>query len=223
MKSTNSGHRLQLAILMSRMTFKEFGEKYNISVSNMYAWRNEKVLLSGKGAERVVQGLQKEGVFCTVEWLLYNEGISPRFANQTDHSEGLLTFTTNQTASQELNITKEVEYFKKLNDHSVVIFVNDDAMIPAYNPGEYVGGIFLEKDQYKHADGSICIVKLTNSKIFLRKVSKTENKELFNLYSINLHTKTEEPFIKNAKVTGLAPVIWWRKAPFYVNTDKDSS
>lgn len=185
-------------------------KKYNIQTSTLRKWETPKpgsVGLTPKGANRLVEILFKEGLFCTEEWLLTGEGEQPQF-----------TATKNEILMEEINrsfeifennaaeIQEEIQLFKKKHKDNIVLAVRDHHMQPAYKIGDYVGGKKIDNNFPKYFNKD-CII-LYDGKSIVGRISPCHNSNnLYNIYTID----AEYDIITSVKVDFLAPIIRvWR-------------
>ena len=85
------GERLKRIRHLGNLSREEFCEGSEINLATLISWEVGRFGgLSSKGAKRVIARAAKEGVFCTIEWLLYEIGVGPEVrvdykkANQTE-------------------------------------------------------------------------------------------------------------------------------------------
>ncbi len=79
MSAEARGKRLRVVRMMTGLPRKGFEEKYDISASTIQSWEAAKAGgLTKRGVARILDVLKQEGIFCTMDWLLYGIGASPQ-------------------------------------------------------------------------------------------------------------------------------------------------
>ena len=74
-KAKERGRRLKLLRSMTGLPRKALEQKYHISASTIQSWEDAKAGgLTEKGAKRVIQVFHKEGIQCSLNWLLHGLG-----------------------------------------------------------------------------------------------------------------------------------------------------
>lgn len=217
----STGKRMKKARLMAGIrTRKEFFFKSNISVNTLQGWEQDKNKLTRKGANRVVEALWKEKVMCTAEWLLYGRGMPPRimeshYLDEVLNQENLDELNLDFLVDQESKIAQEKTLFSKINPHSVIFRINDDAMSPLYEYNTLVGGVYCPVDKANQFLGQSCIVEfeLDNAKMLcVRNLCEGKTAGTFTLYGINPSSKQAVKNFYDIELTAFAPILWSRKA-----------
>ncbi len=73
------GQRLKLLRELADLTRDQLAALAKVSSASMSYWENATHSgLSHKGAERIVAAVSKQGITCSVEWLLLGSGSGPR-------------------------------------------------------------------------------------------------------------------------------------------------
>ena len=197
--------RIKSVRMQLGLSRKGFEKQTGISANTLQSWESGKNQLTNKGANKLFLALKKLGLNCSVEWLLYGEGLTPRI----NASEA-------ESWQEDERILKEVMFFESNNPSSIVYLVRDDSMQPYYELGDYVAGSVRSSSQAEKLIGSNCIVTLDSGITLLRRLSQ-DNQERFNLYSTNLETKVENAFVMDCHIQRIAQVIWHRscsRCPF---------
>ncbi len=211
----NSGERLKRArILAGISTRREFESRYKISANTLQGWEQGKNPLSQKGARRVVEAFKREGLICSIDWLMHGTGMPPRPYEMIN--TGLDTDSgTSELAALNLReeeaIYQETQLFKRQNHNSLIISIADDAMDPYYSAGDYVGGIKLGPGEAKHYLGNPCIVELEDHAIIARFLHAGTEDGLYSVSSSNPRTTAAQVSLQNIKILSAAPIIWHRK------------
>lgn len=189
---------------------KAFCLKFGFPHATLEAWERGKNPLTSKGARRLVEVLRGVGVYCSEEWLREGKGLSPRPLHElsedfvSDSSDSL------EMLSKNLAVAKEISTFITLNKGAMVTLVNDDAMLPFYKTGDYVGGIRYEGKKIVNALNKKCIIELTSGKNLVRQLYSGKQQNLYTLSTVALDM-TKAPLIEyDMQVIAAAPILWHR-------------
>ena len=195
--------RLKQLRSITGLTAKELGERNHIPLATLKSWEAaSKASLTEKGAHRIVDALQNEGVDCSVAWLLHGIGAQPRLA--TEKEERVLA----DLPRKEYIVARETEikHFYNTYKNAVIIEVEDDAMLPFYRPGDVVGGIW-QHDETLHFAKQHCLVKLKNETIICRKLIQGTVDQHIHLCATNMESNAHPLMIENIQMEFIAPVI----------------
>ncbi len=213
------GDRLRRArVLAGLTTRREFEKKHRISANTLQGWEQGKNPLSEKGAKRVVEAFNHEGLICTPEWLLYGTGMPPR-------PYEMLRVGMNAQAALDLNsdidqlnlreeesIYKETQLFKEQYPGSIVIAVTDDSMLPYFKEGDYVGGVQVANEDIAKFVNELCILELDSNLILPRLLQKgSRDGHLYTASCMNPTSKSAPLNLIDVKVVSAAPIIWHRR------------
>lgn len=211
------GYRLDIAIRISKNNIDSFAKRYDLSRSSLFTWRSGKLLLNEKGAQRIIEALDRAGYYCDINWLLEGEGtypikkdaikseLEPLVNKIIDVPGGINLLTETE------KILTEIKTFEKLHPLALVTSVIDNAMEPFYKESDYVGGIALNKDEYQKAVNKNCIVVLRDSEPMVRHISKGQKAGTYNLSSLNMSSEADNLFLQNVFPDDLYPIVWHRR------------
>lgn len=190
---------------LSRATLER---KYGISASTLRHWEEAYGTgLTEDGAKQMVNIYQKEGIHCTIAWLLEGKGSVPVIIKKV---ENILTATRSSNPSE--TIDKECHFFKSCHAEAIVFSVKDDAMAPFYLPGDIVGGVRHYQQTMLDLVGEDCIIEAKSGDIYLRRLQKSTIADHFNLFALNPNTRIERPYLYDSEIIAAAPVVRiWRK------------
>lgn len=214
---THSGERLRRArILAGITTRREFEKKYRISANTLQGWEQGKNPLSKKGAKRIIEALKAEGVICSLEWLMSGAGVPPRQfeINNQDivSAHDFENFLNHLNLQEEQAIYQELQSFKSHNPNPIIITVPDDAMMPQFHSGDYIGGIRLNKAEDIAAHlGEACIVELADHTILPRYIHADSELGTYTLSCTNFQSKAAPLNIFNVRIISAAPILWHRR------------
>ena len=206
------GKRLKIVRLMAGLTRKQIWKKYDISASTIQSWEAAKAGgLTERGVSRMMPVLQQEGIFCSVDWLLYGIGNGPQPINICAQvKENVWTMPA---LPEDKVITEELLTFRKCNaDDNVVDFIiSDDGMGPHFSVGDYVGGKRRTGVDIADIIGKDCIIETISNEIFLRRLKAGSRTGVYTLICTNPDTTVDTPTLYDQNLLGAAPVIWHRR------------
>lgn len=209
------GKRLKRVRNLANLSRDQLCEGGNINLHTLIGWENGRFGgLTRTGAERLISRLAQEGVQCTVEWLLHEIGPGPNII--TDFATAKVDLhkkTPEKTSKSEEDkfIAEELILFRSQYSNATDFIVEDDGMLPLYNPGDYVAGKKRYPDKIMTVIGKDCIVQTEEGRIFLRNVRKGSLPNCYHLVCTNHHTQIEDSVLYNVKLISAAPIIWHRK------------
>jgi len=196
---------------LSREAFCAYGD---INLTTLVSWEVGRFGgLSKKGAASVIARVAKEGVFVTPEWLLYEIGVGPEVQvdyNKLPKSKEKAKITT-KLPSEKARIIEELMAFRALNKHAINFMVDDDAMLPHYQEGDYVAGTKRFKEKIKSLVGYNCIVQVNDGRIVMRNLQHGPRDGSFNLVPTNLQAKAKNAVIFDVELASAAPIVWHRR------------
>lgn len=223
--AVSRGKRLRFLRNITGMIMEVFGHRCGVSRTTINCWEQGINCLTERGAEKVVRAMREEGIRCTTLWLLQGIGDAPKIIEQDKLSK--LNYQSLDPASAQLlgempfnyggsDLEREIDLFKKCYPEYLIYCIQDNAMAPTYQPGDWVGGIKLPEQAMDLVHGMDCIVCLQDARWLVRRakmgglgVSK------LSFYGINAETSVEYPplrYIDSTEIIALAPIIRvWRK------------
>lgn len=160
------------------------------------------------GAEKVIQRLQKENVICTLDWLLYGTGITPRvlfYNNLVDQDD--LNLELKSIDHEDYLILEEIELFRQHYPQVLYCRISDDGMLPFYHIGDYVAGSQVELNESVISQWNDFIVVTDSKKTCVRQVRKEKNGNGYRLLCRNIETSQVTPILYNVNIQLLAPVL----------------
>lgn len=211
------GERLRRArVLAGLATRREFEAKYRISANTLQGWEQGKNPLSEKGAKRVVEAFNNEGLLCTLEWLLYGTGMPPRPYEmlRMGVNTNLKRLTQNLeqlNLEEEERIYRETQLFREQYQGSIVLSIVDDSMLPYFKEGDHVGGVQVPNQDMHHYLNELCILELENNVILPRLLQKGSRDDVYTVSCTNPTSKSAPLNLIDVKIISVAPIIWHRK------------
>lgn len=191
-----------------RLSRQKFADKYQIPPGSLQNWEDARFGgLSEKGAKRLINALQTEGLDCRLEWLLYGIGNDPVAAPPATPG----SIIRSKTYFESDVIAQELSTFHQLNPNAVDLLVTDDAMLPAFLPGDYIAGRRYFGPEIHQAIGHPCIVHLDSNTVLFRQVEAGNAPDLYTLRCTNAQTSAENPIVTDTQLFSAAPILWIRR------------
>lgn len=211
-QKTACGMRIKQLRLMAGFTRKEFQNKFNINQNTLHAWENGRSLLTKKGALKIITAMNSIGIECSLAWLMDGIGNKPSFSNNFKTPEHLNLYQEKNLGYMEnnLELLKEIEFFKKNNAENIVFLISDDGMLPIYDIGDFVGGrkVIQSFEQYS---GYSCIIELSDGITIVRKIKFNHTTHTLNAFCLNQDTSIFEPVLYDIHPLSIAPIVWHRR------------
>jgi transcriptional regulator with XRE-family HTH domain len=207
------GERLRKVRHLAGLNAEELAQKIGYSRQTISYWENATHSgLSHKGAKKVIDVVKEMGVHCDMNWLLYGIGDMLTLSDVRTPSAKTMQVTENQRFQPYQNqppLLQEIELFKQINQNAVIAQIKHNAMQPAHEPGDWVGGCF----ESIHADllGIPCIVEI-DGVLDIRVISQGDRPGIYNLQFLNSAQNAPQPvMMKNVLLKEVAKIIRvWR-------------
>jgi hypothetical protein len=188
-----------------------FNEKYGLPEASLRLWESKQGPISDKAIKRCIDLYKQEGIIVTERWLKDGSGPMPLLNSNINIPMSIAQdqpALLNIEGEEEENVLRDIEHFQKLYPHSVIYFITDDSMLPAYNIGDVVCGL-PQYNNFVQFNYRECIALLESGEYVFRKfIMESEGR---SLTSTNPLSRVGNPVIFNAKIQMLAPIIWHRK------------
>lgn len=185
------------------MNRKAFAKKFNIPYPTMQNWEDGRFGgLSKRGAKIIANVFTQEGIQCTPEWLLDEEGPAPKTMPKVPMhiSEPQVN---GYSAAQ-----KEIKAFYENNPHAVHTTVSGNTMEPRFCDGEYVAGIQHKLEELQLLVGKDCIIHEKTGDVSVKRFIAIQSDNLLQLSTYANDKITE---LKLKDLLYAAPVIWCRR------------
>lgn len=195
------GERLKSARMQLGFSRREFAEICGFSAATLQAWEDGKYPAPLRSIVKYVDSLLHCGLVTTPEWFVKGEGLPPR----------PFSAPTLKISSKKEVILKEALFFEKENENAIITTIADDAMLPFYEIGDYVGGIIVPVHETDNHIGSICIATIASGETLVRKLKRGSQDKRYHLISTNLDTDAYSAFLLNCQINQLAQIMWHRK------------
>jgi len=221
------GERLNILRGMLCLNSTEFAKFVDRGASTVRQWQDGRSSgLARRSAECIVEALENTPVKCSVEWLLHGTGDLPSFSKSPVEPSSTLSETkANErhesasgadkvsTIAQESSIgvdslKEEMNLYRQRHQNVIILKLSDDAMAPAYYPGDFVGGSYVVDDEIKQLLNNICIVQTIEGQVLLRKLTATDKPGCYRLSCLN--PITELPVVLETELSYAALVkrVW---------------
>tara|TARA_R110000868_G_scaffold266583_1_gene525859 strand:+ start:68457 stop:69137 length:681 start_codon:yes stop_codon:yes gene_type:complete len=201
------GKRLRATRQKAGLTLKKLAQLSEIGESTLRQWETSRSNsgITIKSAHKLANGFRKHSLDCDIDWLLNGKGKPPAFHN--DGTTAPTTVYEDSTDFPDYLVQKEIHLFCDLTDKPIIARLNDEAMLPYYSLGTYVGGNQYFGRDIQELNGAMCIVTLKNNGILIRKIKC--NKHQIDLYPTNQQEK-KYAVAENVDILSLAPItrIW---------------
>lgn len=202
-----AGERIRKARALSGLSRPEIEKLHGIKNTTVAKWETGGSMLSIKGAHQLVQAFKSHFVFCSSDWLLYGRGDEPRVATLPDTSSYPVR---TEDIDPEILLMEEMKNFRRLYPDAAIHLVNDDAMMPQFSMGDYVGGIKIKEDNAYAAFNKPCITEDMDGRKRLRIILPGSQKGLYHLCGTNGRAQAQ-PFIAiDVSLKYIATLIWHR-------------
>lgn len=161
------------------------------------------------GAEKVVKRVAREGVICTIDWLLHGRGVGPYVLPTGGRSQISTEVLIGAATGEAALIQNELALFTKQFSDTVYCQVQDDALTPFYNVGDYVAGVKYYGEQISDLIGQNCLVQTPEGEILVRHLRAGTQADRYTLVSVNAHTRAAKAFLFNVALISAAPIMRW--------------
>ena len=203
------GHRIRLIRNAIRYSTRKFEANHGVNASTIKNWESGRGGgLTADGALKLIDAFRKEGIDCTLEWLLYGKGVDPISSRQNKVNLESSIYTA-EAATPESAIVQELRLFHQLNPGAIDTIVSDDAMLPLLTPGDYVAGIRCFDDEISELVGLYCIVQLQAGPVVVRQLMPGVSADQYRLLANNPNNNDYAD--QDIKLFSAAKILWIRK------------
>ncbi len=198
------GKRIKLARHLANLTRKDMLEHYGINPNTLHAWEKGTNGLTEENAQKLFDAFQAKGLSISKEWLLYGE--DPRSSLSSAPQTQTQAMTDVLSIRGDLKIFEEIDYFRHNNPHAISAMVGDEALLPLFYAGDYVGGIQLFGKELKSLTGAFCIITTENKDVLIRKIFKHQQGNVFTVGAINPVAQLTGPDYFECAIRAAAPI-----------------
>lgn len=209
MEARERGDRLRRLRNLANLSRKSLCDQAEININTYIGYEVGRYGgLTKKGADKILQFLSDKGVYCSLDWLMYEVGNGPQVITEigTEGKENPLILT------EEQKIKDELVLFHKHYENAVDYKVLDDGMGPLFKVGDYIAGIPCFGDDIKNLLGSNCILQINKGDMIVRNLREGRNENTYTLTCSNPETSIGHPILYDVKLAFAATIIWHRKA-----------
>lgn len=195
--------RLRRLRNMANLNRQQMCDDEHLNINTYKGWEIARYGgLPQDGAERVVKRVSREGVICTVDWLLFGKGQGPYV------TPGYFSYSKEEKNDEDVElIMREIMLFQQQFSNTTFSEIQDDGMEPRYKLGDIVAGIRRFENDINSLINSNCIIQTETGEVIIRRLKKGTEKNKYMLSCINSHTKIEKPIIYDVKLIYAAPII----------------
>ena len=201
------GKRVKYARMLTNLTALEFSSKYQLNFHTLSSLESGRYYPSEKILSELVKAFHTAGVSCTTQWFLEGKGLSSDLMKNS-FVPVLSEHSSKTNIEEDFSIWEEIEYFKKKSNQVIISLIQDDAMLPWYNLGDFVGGRLVDDKNLLNCLGKFCLVEIEPEFFVVRYLIQQE--ENFILSGINLQSKTCTPLLIKPSMTRIANIFWHR-------------
>lgn len=126
--------------LVPDLNRKMFCERHGINRYTMQSWENGLHISKGKNIWKFIEALQKEGVLCSMEWLIHGKGAPAKTVDAFELPANEETFSSSHPHFH------LAERLIKENKNLCMAVIEDDLMAPKYRQGDIVVAMLKDPD-----------------------------------------------------------------------------
>ena len=205
------GRRIRHCRRLTGLTRIEFCERHGVGSSTYSLWEQGKTAVTEKNIFFCTQAFLAEGIICSSQWLLHEQGEAPIVVNSNNrHLPEKFFERAFENISPEISAFLDVQSYQRNNPGSVVHQVKNKAMLPFIRVGDFVGGVPLEKNKLHFAHREICILEMEPKKYIVRLFHK--QKDRYILVAANTSAAVINPLIIQEPPLTIIPVEFIRKS-----------
>ena len=203
---------------MSGLSRDKIQHRYGIARGTLQNWESARFGgLTVKGARSMIKAYLAEGIVCDLDWLLHGIGGGPVYKNkdsilsqQADiQVAGMRSWQTEDRGG----VAQEILYFRNNSPNAIDMVVQDDAMSPFLNNGDYIGGHKVYQDDIQGLVGKHCIVQTTEYGLIVRLLQPSNVLNRYCLQARNVHTD-KIAYLPDCEILFAAEVVWVRNSGF---------
>lgn len=195
------GERLRRLRNMANLSREELCDVDSLNAATYKGWEIGRFGgLSFSGAREVIDRVAKEGVICSLDWLLNGEGCGPFVVADTS---SILAGNSRAIST----IQQEIIVFQNNYKEGIFLEILDDGMFPQYCIGDRVAGVRRYHDEINSLVGSICIAQTADNGILVRQLLKGTVKNTYTLVCSNPKASVVQPVLCDIKISAAASII----------------
>lgn len=208
------GARLRYVRKLAHLKRKDLAQRASVGETTISYWEHATFgssKMTNRSMEKILKAVREAGVECSDRWLREGSGAPPQLMTRKPSIPNLMGLSEEHDLITRLisNLNEEVKLFASLSSAIVVSKVDIPYMLPAFEEGDIVGGLWQSSANLKTE--RMCIVHI-NDELQIRRVKPGSQPGLFSLSYLNYAPNQIEPFeIKDVPLEKVAPIIRvWR-------------
>lgn len=141
--------RLTYLLRTAALPKKALSEMIGKTTRVIHAWETGRIPLSRLNAFNIIDSLKNQGVHCSLDWLMYGNGIEP-FSKKTRFYE----FKKNDTDifdhfKLDFSISFLKNFYQEHYPHSLAYLIDDHSFSPHWNPVTLLIGVGMSQAKFK--------------------------------------------------------------------------
>jgi transcriptional regulator with XRE-family HTH domain len=156
--TNNIGQRIRYLREKAGLSRSQFSMKFGISPSTLRSYE------SGDAPIPDIKITLFKNIFKEIGFEL------DRFPTKTEAIVGKENTPSISLNLNDINIKREVDFFKSTNLDFILYTVTNDHMYPIFNPGDILGGTKIQIKIFMKFSGAICIVIDTDNEKFIGRI-----------------------------------------------------
>ena len=200
LESIAQGRRFKRLRSLLNLNQGEFARAIDYSRASVNYWENaSNGGLTSDGAIRAIDVSKRYGVICTVDWLLFGEGVPPYFSDEVYIANASVVPSNNAVKHE-----AEMALFKKQHPTHVIYEIEKSNAIFPFIPGDLLGGVWRQVSQCVLQEKFLALIESEENKLVLCMIQH-EKDQIFS--KTNAQENNQQPVIldKFVEITR-----WWR-------------
>jgi transcriptional regulator with XRE-family HTH domain len=151
--------RLKILRNLCNLSQTKFVNIASIKIDTYKSWEIGKRIPSANALQKCIEVFRSYGIDTSIEWLLTGSGTNPTYKVKLDDN--------NQDTKNKIQVSNPVEELIFLQGHYKnfeSFILNDNSMMPYFEPGDIVGGEKIEKFEIQNLFNQNCIFQLGSVK-----------------------------------------------------------
>ncbi len=142
--------RLQEVHDLSGLTKKEFAQLIGKSSRILHFWETGKTPISERNASSIVKALEKIGILCSEEWLLFGKGQNPlsnrrNFTENLDHSHDIF-----EKFNLDFSVSSLISFYKRFYPEFLSCLIEDYRYAPRIIPTTLLIAVEIPQTKFKN-------------------------------------------------------------------------
>lgn len=142
-------HRLHELYTFSGLTKKEFAQLIGKSTRILHFWESGKTPISQRNASSIANSLEKIGILCSEEWLLFGKGKGPlsnnsNFSETSDYQDDIF-----ENFNLDFSVSALLSFYKRFYPDYLTYLVDDFRYTPRITPTTFLIAVALPQNKFK--------------------------------------------------------------------------